>query len=161
MSGSYHSFIEQELQAERDRRTTLDARAQGVITTSGAFVSLAGAIGAFISSRDGYELPVPARFALAAVVALLAGAGLLAIIATLSFKYRVAAVASLSAMPRERWVDDPDIAARSVAAMNVDTIATLRAGNSKKSYLLVLSLLTQLLGVASLGAAVYLMMILG
>jgi hypothetical protein len=49
---SYAAFIEGELKAERERRTTYDTRGQALVTTSGALVTL---IGGFAVSA--HEIP--------------------------------------------------------------------------------------------------------
>jgi xanthine/uracil/vitamin C permease (AzgA family) len=155
----YAGFVEQELKAERDRRTSLDARAQSLVTTSGSLVTLLSAVGAFVSSRSGYALPRGAGYPLVVTVTMFTITLLFAIVATYNFKYEVADAETLLQIPRSHWADSEDIAVKNITATNVTTVLTLRRGNDRKVKFILAALVAQLVALGSLGATVYLMII--
>jgi hypothetical protein len=153
----YAAFVEQELKAERDRRTSLDARSQSFVTSSGGLVTILAAVGAFVSGRAGDTLPPAAVAPLIATVLGFTTALVFAILATYNFAYRVADRRTLEALPRGHWEDNDDTAAKNVVATNVATVLTLRQGNNKKVSYLLVALFAQLIALVALGATVYLM----
>jgi hypothetical protein len=155
----YAAFVEQELRAERDRRSSLDARAQSFVTASGTLVTLSAAIGAFVSSRKDYVVPSVAQFPLIITVTLFTITLILAILATFNFAYQVADRRTLEGMPRDHWNDEEGTALRNVVALNVTTVLTLRHGNNQKVAFLLAALVAQLIALTSLGLTVYLMVI--
>jgi hypothetical protein len=157
----YATFLEQELKAERDRRTSLDARAQSFVTASGSLVALLAALSALIGSRKDYTVPSSAHIPLLCTVALFWFTLMAAILATFNFKYDVAKAPTLEQMPREHWRDDESTAMRNIAAINVSTVLTLRYGNNKKVTLLLTAFVGQLLSLACLGLTAYIIVISG
>jgi hypothetical protein len=157
----YAVFLEQELRAEQERRTYLDGRAQTVVTTSGSVVALLAAVGSFLGSEAKRRVAGGVGYALVVTVTAFTFAVVFAIVAMFLFRYGVTSRASLQRLPREAWSDDEDVAVRNTMAMNVETICTLRDGNDQKARLVMAAWCSQLAAVASLGAAVYLIVIHG
>jgi len=157
----YAAFVEQELKAERDRRTNLEARAQTIITTSGTVVTLLAAVGAFGGAWAKRAVPRTIDYPLVVTVTMFTFAVLFAVLSTFIFKYSVVDLKSLERLPRANWGDSDDIAVKNITAMNVTTIGTLRRGNNKKVVLLMVAWCAQLFAVASLGLVVYLITING
>ena len=153
----YVSFVDQELKAERERRTTLDGRGQAIVTTSGALVALLSAVGVIVSHRSSFVLPQAARYPLVAALVLFVIAAFLGILATMNFKYDVVSRDSLAQMVRRHWPDTDDVAAKNIATANVNTTVTMRRGNNKKAVLLLVALFAQLGALLSLSVAVFLL----
>jgi hypothetical protein len=152
----YASFVEQELQAERDRRATLDGRGQAIITTSGALVALVGAVGAFVINRNGFVLPADAHIPLLAALGLFVVSSFFGIVTTFNFKYDVASRETLAELVRTHLTDPDQLALTSIVGTNVTTIVTLRRGNNIKAWLLLIARIAQLGALLSLAVTVYL-----
>ncbi len=155
----YVSFFDQELNSERERRSTLDGRGQAVVTTSGALVALLSAVGAIVIHRSTFVFPGNARYPLVSALILFVVAAFLGILAAVNFKYDVVSRDSLSQMLRGHWTDSDDMAAKNIATANVITIKTMRRGNNTKAALLLIALFTQLGAFLSLSVAVFLLII--
>jgi hypothetical protein len=151
---TFAAFVEAELKAERERRTALDARGVGLVTTSGSLTTLLAAVGAFVSGRTGFQLPSSAAPPLVITLLAFALASGLGLLASHNRKYAVADAATLAALTGPRWATH-EVDARSVVAqINARTVSTLRLGNDKKSFLLIAGLGCQLVGLVSLAVAV-------
>jgi hypothetical protein len=155
----YAAFIEQELKAERDRRTTLDARGQAVITTSGSLVTLLAAVGAFVTGSKDFHLPHQAAYPLVATVTMFVFAALFGILATNTVAYRVARSDVLQKMVLDRWTDTERVATKNTTALNISTVLSLRASNDKKVLFVRVAHVAQLLALLALGTTVYIIAI--
>ena len=149
----WFDFIGLQLTAERDRRTSLDARATAILSTSRIFFTAVFAGGAFALGKDykasGLLTVLPAvglgNFVLAAVLALIAGA---------LREYRVAEIASWRLMTADQhWFAPADSARQDLAALNATTVATLRHSNEIKVRVLIGAIAFQLVALAILGIA--------
>jgi hypothetical protein len=152
----YAAFIEGELKAERDRRTTLDARGVSVVTTSASLVTLLTAVGAVVTSEKSFTFPGAALPPLIATLASFTAAVVLGILASRGRYYHVALTETLYGMVTDHWGDDEIDSRNNVAELNIRTVHTLRVGNDNKSGLLTLALSAQLVGVAALSLTVIL-----
>lgn len=150
----YVSFIGQQLDLEHARRAALDQRAMAVLTSSGAFTTLVFAV--VTASRGGETaLSDSTRWFVVAALVSLVGSALAALWATNLLKYKVTDVATLRAMlDSAHWGDD-EIDARNVTATSqVNSIESLRAGNDRKAYRVVLAIVLQSLAFLALTVAV-------
>lgn len=152
------AFVEQELKAERDRRVSIDARGQSVVTTSGSLVTLLAALGAFVTSQDKYQLPRAALLPLVVTLTLFAVAAFLGILATYNFAYRVADGSTLSAIP-QHMKDSEEVANRNITNTNVLTVLTMRAGNNRKALLLLIAMFVQLGALVALATTLYVVLL--
>jgi hypothetical protein len=156
---SYATFVEQELKAERERRTTLDARGQAVVTTAGVLVTILSTVTAIAINKKLLVIPGPVRYAILSALACFILAVILGILATINFKYDVASKSTLLQLPREHWTDRKEIADRNVVATNVTTILTVRRGNDRKATFLFAALFAQVAALLGLTVAVLLAVI--
>jgi hypothetical protein len=128
------------------------------VTTSGALVALLSAV-ALLLRRSTFVFSGNARYPLVSALALFVVAAFLGILATVNFKYDVVSRDSLSQMLRGHWADTDEIAAKNIAAANVNTIMTMRSGNNRKAVLLLMALFTQLGAFLSLSVALFLLIV--
>jgi hypothetical protein len=149
----YGGFIEAEAGLERERRAEIDRRGTAVVTSSGAFVTLALALSAVLIGRGALLVPT-ARPIFLAAVAVLVIACLSAVLATLNLTYEVADVSTLRAMTEEHWQDTTADARFAVTHLQILAIARLRKANSTKANLLRAGLSAQAVAVLLLGAAI-------
>ena len=131
---TYAKFIEAELKAEHERRTSLDARAAGIATTSSAFLALVFAVAALVTGKDYKFTDWGARGAVLALF-LFAGAALLGLLANTSRGYQVTSFQTLQDMVNAHWIDEEVDARNVTAATNAITIGDLRVGNNSKAKL--------------------------
>jgi hypothetical protein len=152
---TFAAYIARELETEQDRRRTLDARGASVVTVSGGLATLLVAVGALVSGRAGVELPESTAWPLTLTLLAFATAALCGIVATFQWRYDVANTETLEAMLTDRW-PTTEIHARNYAArLDVNTITSLRKGNSWKTRFLIAALVFQVVGLGALTYAVY------
>ncbi|WP_067846119.1 hypothetical protein [Nocardia lijiangensis] len=129
------SFIHDQLEREYSRRDTLNTRAASAVTSATGLVTLVLAVVAVLKGKD-FTLTGAALVALYVAMLALLGSAVLAVLAGVSWRYRVTSLDSMRAMLTEHW-RDAEVDARYVAAYcNLESIASLRAGTSLKAYLL-------------------------
>lgn len=150
---AYSKFVEAELKNERERRSALDQRGLGVVTSSSAFITLVFSLSVILTGKDFTPKDGVRNFIAASLVSFVV-AGALGIFANANRRYHVATRETLDDMLGEHWIDDEVDARNNVAALNVVTLDTLRTGNSKKVWFLSAALVFQVIAIASLGAAV-------
>ena len=149
----YHAFVAEQLKAEYDRRTTLEARGLAVVTSSGTLVTLVFAVGAFALGKDFH----PSRVGVVALgisLLLFIGAAVFGLLANFLRKYKIASAGTLSVMLTTHWIDS-EVTARNVCAvLNSETLNSLRAGSNDKAQQVTCALVCQLFAVAGLAFAV-------
>lgn len=156
----FAAFVEEELTNERDRRTALDARAITVLTTSGTFVTLILALGALVTSAEGYKPPgvVVVLFAIAASCLCMA-----AVMALLANQLRFYPVVSAPQLRKwtddESWQDSVDNARWLLVHVRSRTIEQLRVGNAAKANRLAIALWAQLAAFCLLSVAVIIVLL--
>lgn len=143
---TFAEFVRRELEAERERRRTFDARGVAIITTSSSLTTLIAAVGAFVSGRPGFRLPSGAVGPLTLTLLAFAVAGLLGLMSTRLTLYAVTTPAVLREMLNERWATDEVDAGNFVAEQDVTTIESLRNGKNEKAGWLVAALVSQVVG---------------
>lgn len=142
---AYSKYIEAELKAEYDRRTTLDVRAKDLTTQSSAFVGLVTAALALLVGKDFTFTEQGAWLAVGALLAFVV-ASLLALLASASRGFLVANEKTYGAMLSSHWKDDEVDARNQVATLQAGTIGSLRKGNNKKELLVAFALGCQVTG---------------
>jgi hypothetical protein len=153
---TFAAFIERELEVERERRRSLDARGAAVVTTSGSLTTLLAAVGAFVGGRPGFHLLPGSVGPLTLTLLAFASAAVCGIVVTGLPWYEVAAPDQLRTMLAEKWRTDEVDARNYTAELDVDTIESLRKGNKTKAEWLVRALVAQVVGLFSLTLTVYL-----
>jgi hypothetical protein len=135
---SFGPTIKDQLDEERARKNSLEARGIGIVTSSGALATLLFGLVAFTRGTNNqlhWNIGTPARVALLVGVGLFAVAALLGLAANYPGDYREAAVDRLEnrVEPGEWHKPDPVDAARRDARINVIAIKAARLVNGKKA----------------------------
>lgn len=153
LAGDYYSkLIDDQLIEERSRKASLEQRAGGVITTSGAVVTLVFAFTALIKGGEGARLIGPAKVELLGALALLLAAIVLALLIGFPATYMEVDEASLEEhLEKSEWTN-PDVAdaQRGVATALVGIITSARRLNDKKANLLFAAVALEVAGIAAL-----------
>lgn len=151
---TYAAFIENQGRAEYERRTVLDARGLGIVTTNGAFTTLIFGILVVLKGKN-FTLGLPAEVALIVALTFLilsAGAG---VYATQLVKYSVPDYDTLRAMLKaDHWKDSEVTARYFCASATIRTIESLGEGSDRKAGRIVAAVYLQLAGFAALAASV-------
>lgn len=155
---TYAAYITRELETERDRRKTLDARGVSVVTVSASLATLLAGIGAFVSGQTEFVLPESAVWPLTVTLLAFAAAGFCGLSAAYLWRYAAPALESLEAMVTDRWPTDEVDARNFVARLDLVAIRSLRARNSYKARWLIAALFFQIAGLVALTVAVYCVM---
>lgn len=151
---TYLAFIENELKAERDRRTAYDTRGQALVTTSGALVTLLGGLAALVKTGTPAQVPPTVAVMVCVALLLLAGAAGCGIVAGWNRVYAVATTATMREMLTGHWKDNEIDARNNVATLHRHTVATLRQANTFKARWVSTGLLLQLTALLALAVAV-------
>jgi hypothetical protein len=146
----FAAFIEDELAQEHSRREAVNTRAAVAITSSTGLVTVVLAVIAVSKGKDltlkGWPL-----FTLAAALVCLLCAALLAIVASMTWRYKVASIVGLRQMVGSRWGSTEATARSVVAQARVKAIETLRQGNGTKYRWLLTSAYCQAAAILFLG----------
>ncbi|MDQ1684394.1 MAG: hypothetical protein QOC82_1131 [Frankiaceae bacterium] len=149
----YHAFVAEQMKAEYERRTTLEARGLAVVTGSGTLVTLVFGIGAFVLGKD-YKPSATAVWALGVSLVLFIVAAFFGLLANFLRKYEVASPTTVNLMLTTHWTDT-EVAARNVCAVaDAETLKSLRAGSNDKAQQVTVALICQLLATGGLAFAV-------
>lgn len=150
----YAAYIEAELKAEYDLRSSINSRAATALTGSTGFVTLVLAVFAVLIGKHDFELTGCAKgYLVAAVMALLAAA-ICALMAALPGKFQYALTSTLQELLGPRWGDD-EIDARGVTAYcNMVVLDSLRVSNDVKVKYLIAAGICQIIAIAMLGLGV-------
>lgn len=150
----YADFIEDELNAERQRRAVIDTRAASVVSTSGGLVALLAAVGAFVGTGRSSPLPDTAFDLMLWVLAAFAAAAVCGIVAGWTVPYRTPKVDALEELRTKYWNDDEPTARTTVAKHRLEAIERFRKINKFKEYFLRAGWICQLGGLILAAAAV-------
>ena len=147
----YSDFIASELAAEVDRRSSVNTRAGSALTGAAGLVTLLLAVLVVVYGDDFTLTGWSKSFIVFSLLALLAGA-FCAVMAGVSWRFKVTSVETLRSMTNQRW-GDTEITARGVTAYcNTIVLASLRSGTSAKARWLLAASCCQLLAVGALAA---------
>ena len=135
---SFGPTIKDQLDEERSRKNSLEARGIGIVTSSGALATLLFGLVAFTRGTNTqlhWDIGTPAKFALLVGVLLFAIAALLGLAANYPGDYKEVSVEKLKErVTVDEWTKpDPVGAARRDAAANVGTIDAARQINGNKA----------------------------
>ncbi|MGW6374825.1 hypothetical protein ACWFRB_02015 [Rhodococcus sp. NPDC055112] len=150
------AFIQDQLNREYARRDALNTRAATAITSSTGLVTLVLAVVAVLKGKDFTLTGGPLTAIYAAMLGLL-GSAVLAVLAGVSWRHRVTSIESMRAMLTEHW-GDRELDARYISAYcNLETTASLRAGNALKGQLLIGAAVTQILAIFAMATSALLL----
>jgi hypothetical protein len=159
VSSAYADLIEDELNAERQRRGVIDTRAASVVSTSGGLVALLAAVGAFVGTGRSSPLPDTAFNLILWVLGAFALASICGILAGWTMPYKVANVDALEELRTKYWNDDETVARTTVAKLRLDLIERFRLINKWKERFLRAGWICQLGGLILAAAAVRILLI--
>lgn len=145
----YASFIEAELKAENDRRSSINTRAAAALTGAAGLVTVVLAVFAVLVGKD-LTLTASARSRLVVAMMALLGAGLFAVLAGLPWRYKATKPATLLYFLEQSWGDTEVTARGRTAYCNVVVVKSLRRGNVIKSALLVAAATCQAVAIFAL-----------
>lgn len=100
-------LLQDQLTEERSTKSSLEARAVGVITSAGALVTLIFALAALVTKSATYELPDSARMVLGATLLVFVAAAVVAIIAARPGSYQEVSNSSLQAIATQEAMSAP------------------------------------------------------
>jgi hypothetical protein len=156
------AFLTDQLTEERSRKVSLENRAIGVITTSGALVTLLFGLAALVTSGDAFFLPVAARVALMLALVPFILAAVLAVVIASPAVYREATVESMRKLAApDVWLAPAAEAGPKIADITVRIIDGARHANGRKATLLRWAAWAEVLGTGTVGAAVFVVLIHG
>ncbi|HSV65020.1 MAG TPA: hypothetical protein VLJ59_03805 [Mycobacteriales bacterium] len=141
---------------ERASKASVESRAAGLITAAGSLVTVLFAIAAFVTSRVGYVLPVPARWLLVGALTSLLAASVAAIVVNLpAGQHEIRADDLLGRIHRdEDWNAREDDVELALAKALAGQLVRARQVNRAKARLLAYAIFGEVSGIAFIGAAV-------
>jgi hypothetical protein len=148
----YADYIKSLVDAEVVRKTSLEQRGAGVVTTSGTLVTLLFALIGVITAAKNFSLPTPAHGYLGAAVILFAIAVGVGLTANLPFFYKEAepTAGQLSNV----WGYNPEGAQAVVISTRLTLLSSYRHANAVKGWLVLTGGIVQLAAVVMLVLAV-------
>ncbi len=143
------TFIDAELDTERDRKSSLESRGLGVITTSGTLVTLLFALAALVTQVSGFSPTNLTRSFLAGAAIFFVVAAVFGIWCNTPIPYFQVDPASLVVLVEpSTWIEDGVDARRELAAARLAELADSRARNESKARLLAIAVVGEVLGIA-------------
>jgi hypothetical protein len=129
---NYSEFVSHNAELEQSRRSSLDARGVGILTSNGAVTTLIFGILAVIKGEN-FVLTTAARWGVIVTLALLMVSAFFGMYATRLIEYEIASIADLQKMTGELWTSSETTARNICAASTISTVDTLRKGNNTKA----------------------------
>jgi hypothetical protein len=155
-------LVQDQLAEERSTKSSLEARAIGVITSSGALVTLIFALAALVTKPVEFDLPGPARLMLGATLVAFIVAAVLALIAARPGTYQEVTLESLRAAATEEAMGataeegEPEI-----AKGLINIIAKAREENANKARFLKAAVTFEAVAAVLLAVAVAIVLLAG
>ena len=148
----YTDYVKGLLDAEATRRTALEDKGGGVITTSGALVTLLFGLVAVITGADSFKLPGASHGWLVAAIIFFIAASVIAILISIPLPY---GQTFITIQDLVQWWDQlPKQAQAAISGARLEALAAARRMNLIKSQILTLAIICELVAVVMLGIAV-------
>jgi uncharacterized integral membrane protein len=144
----YADFVQSMLDAEDSRKSSLEQRGIGVITTSGTLVTLLFGLTAAITSAKNFTLPAAVRDWLAPAAILFVAAAAAGILVNVPLFYGKIEVSRATLEPA--WADDAPDARAAVTDVRLRRLQAAQGVNSVKAWILVAAAALELAAVAML-----------
>jgi hypothetical protein len=144
----YADFIKSMLDAEDSRKSSLEQRGIGIITTSGTLVTLLFGLTTAITGAKTFTFPTAARDWLTPAAILFVAAAAAGIVVNVPLFYGKIEVGRADLEPV--WHDDAPDARAAVAAMRLERVHAAQGVNNVKAWILVIGALLELAAVAML-----------
>jgi uncharacterized membrane protein (DUF106 family) len=152
----YAEYIKDEYEAEDARKNSLEQRGVGVITTSGALVTLVFALVAVVIGGEHFRLPSEAHIPLYFALGFFVAAVLIAIGTNVPRRFQRVDPTDLDEVVNtDRWNDSVSDAFREVAATRLKELKSSQQRNQETAKLLIFAMLFEVLAICSVAAAVF------
>jgi hypothetical protein len=149
------AFIGEEVDAESDRKSSLESRAIAVITSSGTLVTLLLGLAALVTKSSTFVLDRPERWLLSASALLFVVSAALGIVASAPFRYLLVDPKSLtSTVAPNVWSEDGSVLHRELTTVRLAQLEDARTHNESRAEMLVAALAVQVLAVLLTAATV-------
>lgn len=148
----YTDYVKLLLDAEATRRTALEDKGGGVITTSGTLVTLLFGLVAVVTGAETFTLPGASHGWLVAAIVFFIAASVIAILISIPMPYgqTIITVQELATW----WDQKPEQAQAAVSGVRLEALAAARRMNLIKSQILTVAIICELVAVVMLGIAV-------
>jgi hypothetical protein len=153
-SDRYWELVKEQLAEERARKNSLEQRGVAVITSAGALVTLLFGLTALATKAANYILPDLGRVLLVGAGVLFLLAGVLAIAVNWAVSYSEVTPEGLRDLQSADWSGDESAAAKEVVAAWTDIIEVARSKNGQKGRYLRAAMLSELVALTLVAAAV-------
>lgn len=150
----YPEFLKELVAAEDAQRVTLESRGAGVITSSGALVTLLLAFAALVTKRNDFTLGSGTRLLLMISVGAFIAAALLAIWTYAPQERRIVDGAALKDELPAVWDQDAEFARKKITATRLDQLQVSQHANDVKAGLLGAAVVAEVIGVVLLAVSV-------
>jgi hypothetical protein len=148
----YGAYITSQVDYERSRQASLEARASTVVTTAGTLVTLLFGLVAVITGASGFKLPGAAHgWLIAAVILFVVAIGLAVTVAVIPLRY---GQVDFTQGPAQLWQETATAASEHVAEAQLVLIKIARKKNSRIGWIVLLSGLAELAALTLLAVAV-------
>jgi len=154
----YAEFVQEQLTAEETRKTSLEQRGLAVITSSGVLATLGFGALALAKRGDRVALSLASASLLVAGAAALLVAAAFGLATNSPLRHRAVNPAGLKATLREHAADPEETALIRVTSTRLGLLQTTRQGNDLKAILCLAAMLSEVIGVALLGATIFLVL---
>ena len=156
---AFSQLISDQLVEERARKTSLEQRGVGVITTSGALVTLLFGLSALVSNNQQWVLPDYVRPILALAVLLFLVASVLGLATNWTLSYiEVESVGMRDLATPGHWQTVPAEAARLAAEARIDIIEGFRSKDEIKAWVLRAAIGAEIAAVGVVAIAVWMVL---
>jgi hypothetical protein len=141
----YEQLVGALVAAEFDRKKTLESRGTAILTTSGSLLTLIFSLTVVVSGKDAkFGSHWAVMLLMASLLAFVVSAVIAIFIATYGSKYTLTGRMVLGKLTEDEiWAKTEDDARRMWVKRQVNTINTLRTGNSRKANAVMWSLIAQ------------------
>lgn len=149
------AFVREELDAESERKASLESRAITVITSSGTLVTLLLGLAALVTKSSKFRLDRPERWLLAVSALLFVIAAAFGIVASTPFKFLLVDPRSLvSTVSAKVWATDGTELSRELTTARLAQLGDIRSRNELRAEILVAALTAQVTAVLLTATAV-------
>ena len=151
----YASFIGDQLEDERSRRTSIEQRGLSVITTSGVLVTLLFGFSALVTGNASFRLENTARLFLELSLTSFVAAAVLGIITNWPLPYSPVGEEDLKRLIRpEFWHRSISPAARRVAEDQIETLVEMHRSDNFRGQVLLAAMVVEILAIILLACSV-------
>jgi hypothetical protein len=154
----YAVYIEEQFELQEMRKSSLEARAVGVITTSGALGTIVFGLVSFATEGEPLKLDDAARGATLFALRCFVVAAVFALIVNFPLPYRKPRVKELREVVNTRWTESEAEASEVIANTRLDVLGSTALMNSAKAWCLLFAMAFEVVAVGALARAAWLIL---